>query len=564
MTKYIWLAMTAVFCCAGITGCSNDDPAIPLPPPTLEEGEKNELPLKDENYNKYIGNDVIGEGIANYYLVLSSTECKLDERGFPMPVADGDMLVIDLYATPSTGEKITIPEGSYRIGFKQNPFTFNIDNTMIIRNREAKLQYEAVTGGTVTVTNDASGNSNMDCELELANGTIVYYHFAGSPEFEDITDTWGAESTLKVDMIDTKFTDVQAFYYGNMFETATGNFMVYFYTDGFADDMQKEGSMLALCLFSNLANNPVQAKIEDGEYKVVPLTEGYGPTFTLMGGIPINGTPFGTYALKVDADGYSGTGFIDSGVVKVSRETNTNNYTFEYELLTDNKKKVSGSITKELIIEDMSDDGGDAFISNLEEDINTNLPEVQEATWTWKGTITGADNKQLDLWSVWLQASQGDAMIFEFATDLGLNGQIPDGTYTTDTHSWAERFTTSTAVAGYLWDGAPRGCWYLHFREEEGDYFHMDINAPAIEEGTVTVQKQADGNFKFEWNFIDDAPGKHKITGNWTGPLRAYNPDIDGEKVLFGKHCPTLTDWSLVQDKLNEKAIKLNRYNIKH
>jgi len=92
----------------------------------------------------------------------------------------------------------------------------------------------------------------------------------------------------------------------------------------------------------------------------------------------------------------------------------------------------------------------------------------------------------------------------------------------------------------------------------------MDINAPAIEEGKVTVQKQADGNFKFEWNFIDDAPGKHKITGNWTGPLRAYNPDIDGEKVLFGKHCPTLTDWSLVQDKLNEKAIKLNRYNIKH
>ncbi len=32
MKKYIWLAMTAVFCCAGITGCSNDDPAIPLPP----------------------------------------------------------------------------------------------------------------------------------------------------------------------------------------------------------------------------------------------------------------------------------------------------------------------------------------------------------------------------------------------------------------------------------------------------------------------------------------------------------------------------------------------------
>ena len=110
MKKYIWLAMTAVFCCAGITGCSNDDPAIPLPPPTLEEGEKNEITLKDENYNKYIGNDVIGEGIANYYLVLSSTECKLDERGLPMPVADGYMLVIDLYPTPSTGEKITIPE----------------------------------------------------------------------------------------------------------------------------------------------------------------------------------------------------------------------------------------------------------------------------------------------------------------------------------------------------------------------------------------------------------------------------------------------------------------------
>ena len=60
----------------------------------------------------------------------------------------------------------------------------------------------------------------------------------------------------------------------------------------------------------------------------------------------------------------------------------------------------------------------------------------------------------------------------------------------------------------------------------------MDINAPAIEEGTVTVKKQENGHYRFEWSFVDDAPGQHKITGNWTGPIRAFDPEIDGFKTI--------------------------------
>ena len=520
----------------GLTACSDDDPATPLDPPAQQEEQEYVVDVKSENYSMYVGGNVISEGIGNYYFVLSNATCELNEREFPMPVTDGDMVVLDLYASIGSEGQTAIPEGEYRLGYQYNPFTFNVDNTMVIRNTEAKIQYEAVVGGTVSVTKEENGSTDLRCKLELASGEVTVYHFNGQLAFEDITDTWGSKSTLKVDMIDTEFTDTWAVYYGNMFETKTGNFMLYFYTDGFADNMKQPGSMLALCLFSNLANNPAKAEIKEGEYQVVPLANGYGEKFTLMGGELINGNPFGTYAMKVDEDGYSGTGFITGGTVNISKQDQA--YTIEYDLLTDNKKSIKGTIVKELVFEDQSDHSGNAFISNLDDDVHTLLPNVKEGTWLWKGTVNGADGKKLDLWSIWLQAAQGDAMAFEFATEPGLNGQIPDGTYTTDTHQWAERFTPSTAVAGYLWDGKPRGCWYFHYKEGKSEttgldyYYNMDINAPAIEKGTVTVQKQENGQYKFEWNFVDDAPGEHKITGSWTGPLRAFDPKTDGYKTI--------------------------------
>lgn len=533
--KNILYALAALLT-MGVTACSDNDPATPLAPPAQEEVEAYVVDVKSEDYSMYVGGNVIGEGIANYYFVLSNATCELNEREFPTPVTDGDMVVLDLYATISDGSTASIPAGEYRLGYQYNPFTFNVDNTMVVRNTEAKIQYEAVVGGTILVTPGENGNTDLRCELQLASGEVTVYHFNGQLTFEDITDTWGSKSTLKVDMIDTQFTDTWAVYYGNMFETNTGNFMLYFYTDGFADNMKQPGSMLALCLFSDLANNPAKAEIKEGEYSVVPLVNGYGAKFSLMGGELVNGNPFGTYAMKVDEDGYSGTGFITKGTVIISKKDKE--YTIEYDLLTDNKKSIKGTIIKELNIENQSDDSGKAFISNLEADVHTELPKVKEGTWTWKGTVTGAEGKELDLWSIWLQAPQGDAMAFEFATELGLDGQIPDGTYTTDTHHWAERFTPSTAVAGYLWDGKQRGCWYFHFKEGQDEttgldyYYNMDINAPAIEEGTVTVKKQENGHYRFEWSFVDDAPGQHKITGNWTGPIRAFDPEIDGFKTI--------------------------------
>lgn len=534
--KNILCAMAAILT-LGLAACSDNDPVTPLAPPAPEEEAPYIVDVKSENYSMYVGGNVIGEGIGNYYFVLSNATCELNEREFPMPVTDGDMLVLDLYATINGEGEVSIPEGEYRLGYQYNPFTFNVDNTMVIRNTEAKIQYEAVVGGTILVTKNGTDNTELRCELELASGEVTVYHFTGKLAFEDITDTWGSKSTLKVDLIDTEFTDTWAVYYGNMFETNTGNFMLYFYTDGFADNMKQPGSMLALCLFSDLANNPAKAAIKEGEYNVVPLANGYGEKFSLMGGELINGNPFGTYAMKVDEDGYSGTGFITKGTVKISRQDQV--YTIEYDLLTDNKKSIKGTITKELNIEDQSDDSGKAFISNLEEDVHTLLPDVEEGTWLWKGSVNGADGKVLDLWSIWLQAAQGDAMAFEFVTEPGLNGQVPDGTYTTDTHYWAERFTPSTAVAGYLWDGGYRGCWYFHYKEGKDEttgfdyYYNLELHAPAIEEGTVTVKKQENGHYRFEWSFVDDAPGQHKITGNWTGPVRAFDPEIDGYKTIL-------------------------------
>ena len=534
--KNILYAMAA-FLTLGLAACSDNDPATPLNPPAHEEAAPYVVDVKSENYSMYVGGNVIGEGISNYYFVLSNATCELNEREFPTPVSDGDMLVLDLYAQVNGEGEVAIPEGGYRLGYKYAPFTFNVDNTMVVRNSEAKIQYEAVVGGTVLATKGEDGKTDLRCELELASGEVTVYHFNGKLTFEDITDTWGSKSTLKVDMIDTKYTDSWAVYYGNMFETNTGNFMLYFYTDGFADNMKQPGSMLALCLFSDLANNPAKASIKEGEYKVVPLVNGYGEKFSLMGGELVNGNPFGTYVMKVDEDGYSGTGFITKGTVKISRQDNE--YTIEYDLLTDNKKKIQGTIVKELTIEDQSDDSGKAFISNLETDVHTELPQVEEGTWLSKGMVTNADGKEMELWSIWLQAPQGDAMAFEFVTEKGLNGQVPDGTYTTDTHHWAERFTPSTAVAGYLWNGGYRGCWYFKYKEGNDEvsgfpyYYNLQLHAPAIEKGTVTVKKQENGHFRFEWSFVDDAPGQHKITGSWTGPIRAFNPETDGYKITM-------------------------------
>lgn len=522
--KQFWFVIMALFV-AGLTSCSDDDstPEAPLDPPALEEKV---VDLKPVGYNQYIGGDKLGQGLANYYMLLSNTTCG-GEGSVPMPMADGDMLVLDLYGTTAADqENIAIPEGSYKFGVRYDKFTFNVDNTLIVRNKNGKIEYLAVTDGEVEVSYP-SGKCDMICSFLLATGEKISYRFTGGLEFEDITDSYGSDSTLKEDMIDTKFTNAEAIYFGNLFDTKTGNFMVYLYTEGFADNMNQPGSMVALCLFSQLANDPNKSDIKEGVYTVTPREEGIGAEWSALIGLNINGIDFGTYALQVSESGYRGVGYIASGTIEVSKDNN-NTYTFKYDLMTDNRKKVSGSFTTTLTIDNQAEDDTDVFYSNLEDDVDTNLPNVKEGTYSFAGREVTDSGKEIDRWALWLHAQEGDLMVMEFCTELGFDGKIPEGTYKIADRLWPNKFTTSSVISGYLWEGGGyRGTWYQHY--EEGKYYVMDLLAPAIE-GEVTVKHEGD-NHTFEWSFIDDAPAAHQITGKWTGPIRAYDPDKDQKSV---------------------------------
>lgn len=501
-----------------MTGCS-DDKSSPLAPP--EAAETQAVEVKDIGYDQYVGGDRIAKDVANYYVVLSNTTCEMSASvNHPMPVADGDMLVLDLYGPASADQSAAVlPEGTYYVGFGTNQYTMGIDGSVVIRHSGSKNTYIALTDGQIDVTKDASGNSVITCSLIQANGKPLKYTFSGKLTFEDYTDSYNANSTLRTDVADTPFTGVLGTYYGNQFDKGTGNFVVNLFTDGFDQDMSKEGTLLTLCMFSHLATNANKAELKEGTYTVVPLAQGYGAENTLMSGLPINGNPFGTYLYKVDANGIEQVGYITSGTVEVKK--NGNEYTFTYNLVTDNNKKITGTSTQSITFQNQSQDDNKAVVSNLEGDVKTDMSKVKEGTYNYAGSVTNDAGTKLDRYDLWLQAEEGDLMVLGFCTPAGLNGQIPDGTYKVADYKLPAKFTDQSVVSGHFNDtGGQIGTWYMHY--EEGKYMVMDLLAPATE-GTVTVAR-VDDKYTFTWDLTDDAPAKNKITGSWSGPIREYKP----------------------------------------
>lgn len=510
-----------------VTSCS-DDKAAPLAPP--EDEQTQNVEMKDVGYDQYVGGDRIAKGIANYYVVLSNTTCEMSPTlNHPMPKADGDMLVLDLYGPASADQSAAVlPNGTYYVGFGTDAYTMGIDGSVVIRHSGAKDTYISVTAGEVKVTSDANGNSVITCSLTQANGKPLQYTFSGKLTFEDQTDSYNSNSTLRKDIIDTPFTETLGIYYGNQFDKGTGNFTVQLYTNGYDADMSKEGTLLTLNMFSRLANNPNESELKEGTYTVVPLSQGYGAENTMLPGLPINGTPFGSYVYTTDANGISQIGYIASGTVDV--KIAGSQYTFTYDLRTDNNKKVTGTYTASIHFQNQAQDDQKSFVSNLKGDVKTDMSKVKEGTYNYGGTVTNAAGTKLDLWAIWLQAQEGDLMVLEFCTPTGLNAQIPDGTYTVADYKLPAEFTDKTAVSGHFNnEGGQIGTWYLHYKE--GGYYVMDLNAPATE-GTITVEKIGD-NYTFTWDFKDDAPAKNTITGSWSGPIREAKANEKASRLLL-------------------------------
>ena len=89
--------------------------------------------------------------------------------------------------------------------------------------------------------------------------------------------------------------------------------------------------------------------------------------------------------------------------------------------------------------------------------------------------------------------------------------------YSTSFASWfPTEFDYCNSRRGFTWDGWFSGVWYYHM--QEGRYFVMDENAPAVK-GTIKVYRK--GNvYKFTWDLQDDAESPNKITGTWQGQLK--------------------------------------------
>lgn len=500
-----------------------------------------------------------GETIADYYIILAEDEdATYDTSTGTVTATNSRVLTLDLYAEPTS--PISLPAGTYTAGDGSAEFTYHTSYSFSIGFDEngSMESNAAAISGDITVVKNSDGTVTISATDELG----ISYTYTGSLKMTSSSTSGYAYSQITGN-VEATFTGGVAYYYGNLYSSGTGNIYINLYDGTFEEEsgsMTSVGTNFSLCAFSTLFGDPEQAKVRPGTYTMSRhFTSGtYYPGLEMTyAGITI---PFGSYVKQRVAinsgDDYR-YGYIVDGTVVIT-ENDNGTYNFEINCVTDGGYTVKGTAANVSIpVYNLSDDTAKAIISNLEDDVELDLGYVTNGRLYHNGPINGVRRFTIDLGSPsGLDGNtEGDLQRIEFLADLS-NAELPMGTYTVmeQDHTYSNFYAPYKLVQGYFYNGGLSGTRYMHY--EEGRYRVMDLLAPAVE-GTTTIQKNDDGTYTINMDFVDDAG--YKITGSWTGTLLLqYDPTEVAAAIEAAGIEDVTTGSSLQIGSITDEAVVLN------
>lgn len=482
--------------------------------------------------------DALAYANPDYYVVLTDDEdASYDLSAGRFSGSDCHVLAVDFYADATS--PLALPVGDYTSAKTEAVGTYSslYSITSVYDESGKQTSYTAVSG-TVSVTKEGD---TYTITAQDKNG--VSYVYTGELRFTDANAREYVYPQIETD-VETTFTGGLAYYYGNLYDSKTGNIYINLYDCDFDTDtggMLDEGYDLALCAFNRLFSDTKAIQIVPGTYTLARnfSRETYYPGLEVdYMGMTI---PFGSYIKQRTADGEYAYGYISGGTFTITENTDDGTYNVDVDLVTDGDIVIKGKAEHiTFTIVDNSDDDPGAIISNLEDNVALNLDYVTTAFISLNpydgNRVNGCNVYVVDISRPSGADMEGqafetvcDLMRFEFITAPDAE-YLPEGTYSVMdySHLYTNMYEPGKLVQGYFYNGGElTGTRYFGFYG--APYGYIKWIAPAVE-GTVDVKKADDGNYTFTVDLIDDAGWS--IKGAWTGPMQLnYNPTDAVESI---------------------------------
>ena len=371
-------------------------PVDPTPEASVVVLPDGPVVLQDTEFGMYYGNqDNDGTGV--FSIVLSDARCYRDDLSNPYLDSEGDMVVLRI-KTPLLSEEdgMTLPSGEYPVSMEAQVNTVDAAASYVRRQVGSMQSRWDIKAGSVNVARDENGEYQITTnELVIAKDELVdtvEYVCYSSIKVDDYMTAAPAMLSTSDDIIDMPFPDFECIYNGDLFGNGAGNFIVNMSTKGFVtpdgEVMDIPGIYITLNFFSRLYSGNSEPVLEEGRYTVSTMTSSsLFSRWTILPGLMMDGTPFGSYVLQQPSDGEGTMEFIASGVVDVkydesedaTKAPKARKCTLTYTLKTSGRT-ISGEWTGEILVDNQSATSNESFLTTLDHDVECDMSKVTEGS----------------------------------------------------------------------------------------------------------------------------------------------------------------------------------------
>lgn len=505
MKKYL-LFTIALFAALAMQSCKDDKTDEPNPgpdpEPTVEYDVDTVSSICEGIYfgDAYLSNDEV----YTYYLSISD-----------LPVLDGGY---------------TDSEGTYYILRLNTPFEEQIANgTYTLTEETGKYTEYTILGGnysyivyqnqqffikegTLTVTN-AETKPRIEIEMTATDGTTFHTVYEGIYFYYNKSIEW-----LKQDM-NTKMTSVYSWYLEEMNEDRNANLNITLYENIDADGWVVVPS--SVLIFVGRGEFDDDGNLIPGTFTITNDEEASDYTFLAGGCINFMNAPFPTstnFCYYYDPENSSAVqvGLAQSGTVEI--EKNGDNYTLTYDLTTDKGKKLTGSYTGPIVVQDAPKviEKNEWDLSE-DHELSFNAPNINVQAFGSKYTVENAYTWQFQFKQYdenWSYTS--DQLYVEVVCDLdATEGPVP-GVYQISEGNEVGTARKGTFNMSGGVDGFGTGTYFKYYENGEVRW------AAGANGGEVEITKNDDGTYTITFDFLDGQAEPKHFKGTWTGELEIF------------------------------------------
>lgn len=504
MKKYL-LFTIALFAALALQSCKDDKTDEPNPGPDPEPTVEYDVDtVSSVCEGIYFGDAYLAnEEVYTYYLSISDKPVL--DGGYTD--SEGTYFILRL----NTPLEEQIANGTYTLTEETNKYT----EYTILGGEFSYIVYHNqqffIKEGTMTVTN-AETKPQIEIEMTTTEGTTFHTVYEGIYFYYNKSIEW-----LEQDM-NTTMTSAYSWYLEEMNEGRNANLNITLY-----EKIDAGGWVVApssVLIFVGRGEFDNDGNLIPGTFSITNDENASDYTFLAGGCINFMNAPFPTstnFCYYYDSANSSAiqVGLVQSGTVEI--EKNGDNYTLTYNLTTDKGKKLTGSYTGPIVVQDAPKvvEKNEWDLSE-DHELSFNAPNINVQAFGSKYTVENAYTWQFQFKQYdenWSYTS--DQLYVEVVCDLdATEGPVP-GVYQISEGNEVGTARKGTFNMSGGVDGFGTGTYFKYYENGEVRW------AAGANGGEVEITKNDDGTYTITFDFLDGQAEPKHFKGTWTG-----TPDI--------------------------------------